>query len=55
MDDEDTFIMSRSTAALVMGGIFGGAGALAGAPSARLSIAPFVTRRAKGVALSFAF
>jgi len=75
MDDADTIVMSRGAAALVMGGLLGGVGAVAGlavagtpartlvyrAPApprgrqAQVYVAPVVTRRAKGVALSFAF
>lgn len=76
MDDADAAFVSRSTAALIIGGLLGGAGAVAGlvvasstpvrtlvyrAPdpasrlSARFSVVPFVTPRAKGVAVAYSF
>ena len=72
INDSDAVFISRSTAALIMGGIGGGVGALTGALAAiepgrtlvyrapsdggvRVSVAPIVTPRAKGLAVAFSF
>jgi hypothetical protein len=75
IDDKDAAFIDPGIAALIMGGIVGGAGALTGAlaaiepgrtlvyrapadggaPAARLSVAPIVTPRTKGVAVAFSF